>query len=132
MPTCPTEEAASSVKQFKLSENPCLNGKLMEEQFISSFKQNWQANTNLIMKPVEFITDPFKVCIVDDFIECTDILDKVRNEMYELNWNKRNMDLYEFFQSKDLIKLENKFLKNTYEFLKNDIMEWVCKYSANL
>ncbi|GLV32697.1 sudestada1 [Carabus blaptoides fortunei] len=125
MPTCPTEETACAVKQFKLSENPSLNDKLTEEQFVSTLKQNWQANTNITMKSVEFITDPFKVCIVDDFIQYTDILDKIRNEMYELNWNKRNMDLYEFFQSKDLINLENKFLKNMYEFLRNDIMEWM-------
>ncbi|CAH0555517.1 unnamed protein product [Brassicogethes aeneus] len=123
MPTCSRNPNESPKKRLKLSVEA--NKKFTRTEFISKFKDHWVKNTAIKTDGFELITEPFKVCVFSNFIENGDVLNDVRQEFYELDWNNRNMDLYEFFQSKDLKYLNSEHIKNVYNFLKNDALKLV-------
>lgn len=104
---------------------PLLQTKLTTNEFISQFKENWTNTKETEINSVEIINDPFKLCVVKDFLEEADFLRKIREEFNEIQWNQRSLDLYEFHQSKDLQYVELPYLKQFYQFLKNDVMKWV-------
>lgn len=104
---------------------PFLRDDLNGKKFIDQFKQNWLDGVECKIDGVEIIAEPFKVGVVKNFLQDADVLLKVREEFNEIEWNQRSLDLYEFYQSKDLKYIELPYLKLIYEFLKNDVMKWV-------
>nr|CAH7729214.1 unnamed protein product [Callosobruchus chinensis] len=123
MPTCDRDPELHPKKKIRIA--PEISRKLTSKDFMDSIKQNWLKNTNLVNESVELVVDPFKVCILKNFIDNCNFLDEVRREFYELDWNSRNMDLYEFFQSKDLKYLNSEYLKSVFDFLKSDVLKLV-------
>lgn len=124
MPTCARDPEESDIKRQKLSLE--MNSELLDSSFVNNFENIWEQNLPLSNKNLEIIVDPFKVCVIQNFLHNKDLIDEIRQEIYELDFNPRNMDLYEFFQSKDLKYLTSKHLKNFYEFLETHVMPWVC------
>lgn len=74
---------------------------------------------------MEIIIEPFKLCVIKNFLEPNFVLNEVRNEANRIKWNKRRLDLYEFWQTDDLVNAKEKYLKKVYDFLKTDVMPWV-------
>lgn len=124
MPTCsrePPEEP--QLKHPKLS--PELNGAL-EKRDVDNLKENFTKNEPFASEKLQLITEPFKFCVIDDLIHESAILDKVRDEFNEIPWNRRNMDLYELFQSEDLKHLNDfKNVRMVYEFLQTEVLRLV-------
>nr|XP_023022848.1 prolyl 3-hydroxylase sudestada1 [Leptinotarsa decemlineata] len=118
MPTCHRDPDGRPVKKQKVT--PEITKTLLDE-----LKKCWSCNKNLQNNHFELIVEPFKVCVINNLIENSHLLDDIRNEFYELDWNTRNMDLYEFFQSKDLKYLTSEHIRNMFDFLKGDLMQWV-------
>lgn len=106
---------------------PSLRASLANEKFVSRFKNDWVDVKEAQMDGVEILKEPFKLCVIKDFLQDPDFLLKIREEFNEVEWNQRSLDLYEFFQSKDLQHIELPYLKLLYEFLKNDVIKWVCE-----
>lgn len=98
---------------------------LGESKFVEQFKENWIGGKESEVGGVAIKTEPFQVGVVQDFLEDADFLLKIREEFNEIEWNQRTLDLYEYYQSKDLQHIELPHLKLLYEFLKNDVMKWV-------
>ncbi|KAF2899753.1 hypothetical protein ILUMI_02531 [Ignelater luminosus] len=124
MPTCiqdPSTEPPS--KQSKLSLE--LREALTTSTFADNFKKNWNNHKEFTVDNIELIVDPFKVCVIQNFLKDDFIINKVLEEFNELEWNKRNLDLYEFFQSSDLKHIDSKYTKIVYEFLKHNVKNWV-------
>lgn len=124
MPTCARDPEEYANKRQKLSLE--MNSEICNSNFMNNFQKTWKQNLALSNKNLEIIVDPFKVCIIQNFLHNKELINDIRQEIYELDFNPRNMDLYEFFQSKDLKYLNSKHLKNFYEFLEKDVMNWVC------
>lgn len=125
MPTCLPEDTAKAAKQLKLSVE--FSDTFKTPTFIDSFKEVWKSDKPIVESSThEIITEPFKLCVLKNLLHDPSILDNVRQEFNEINWNHRNMDLYELFQSEDLKRLsEFKYINMIYEFLKTDVMNWV-------
>lgn len=125
MPTCTRNpDDAPAPKRHKLSVE--IRDRLLTQQFIDDFKQKWHENAKFNADKVEVITDPFHICVINDFLDNGLLLDAVRNEFYELDWNVRSMDLFEFFQSKDLKYLgSSAMISALHRFLERDVMNWV-------
>lgn len=123
MPTCARDPQEYSNKRQKLSLE--MNAELLDSSFLNNFQEAWKQNLALSNKNSEIIVDPFKVCVLQNFLHSKELINDIRQEIYELDFNPRNMDLYEFFQSKDLKYLKSKHLNNFYEFLEKDVMNWV-------
>lgn len=60
-----------------------------------------------------------------------EFLSKIIDEFNEVEWNERSLDLYEFYQSKDLQHINLPHLKLLYEFLKEDVMKWVSELTGS-
>lgn len=123
MPTCSRDPPQHANKKQKISLE--INTELLNSKFVNIFKDAWKQNVPLSQNDFELIVNPFKVCVVQNFLHA-ELVDEIRQEFYKLDFNPRNMDLYEFFQSKDLKYLNSEPLKSFYEFLKTDVMNWVC------
>ncbi|KAF5306979.1 hypothetical protein FQR65_LT07202 [Abscondita terminalis] len=98
---------------------------LLGPQFKEHFRTQWKNGSSFTDNQVELITDPFKVCVVKNILENKEILNKVVEEFYDIEWNKRSLDLYEFFQSVDLKKINFPNIGNVYDFLKNEVKNWI-------
>ena len=49
----------------------------------------------------ELHVDPFKVCVLSNFVDCkleNEFLENVKNELVGLDFNEKNNDLYKFKQ----------------------------------
>ncbi|XP_025832945.1 prolyl 3-hydroxylase sudestada1 isoform X2 [Agrilus planipennis] len=111
-------------KQFKSSVN--INGDYTNEKFITKFKEHWNNSKPFLFNNSELIVKPFKVTILPNFIEDNFLLTKIREEFNEIEWHKRNMDLYEFLQSSDLKHLgSSKYISIFYKFLEEIAMKWI-------
>lgn len=122
-----TEEAALTAV---VEKTPELRGDLKAEKFVGEFREKWAGTEGVsgAVGGVEIVREPFKVGVVQDFLEDGgEFLLKLRDEFNQIEWNQRSLDLYEFYQSKDLEQVELPHLKLLYEFLKNDVMKWVNK-----
>lgn len=128
MATCASDPIAQN-KRVKLQ--PSLQAELTEPPFVEELRRIWNRNSPISYKNLEVITSPFKVCVVRRLLENEALLDDIRRQLYETNFNVRNMDLYEFFQSKDLkhlISIDS--IKAVYDFLETDLMKWVSRASS--
>lgn len=123
LPTCARDPEQHSKKKQKLSFE--INPELLNPNFIKNVKMNWKQNMPLSIKGIEVVVNPFKVCVLQNFLCNKDLMNEIRQEIYELDFNQRNMDLYEFFQSKDLKYLNSNHLSNFYGFLTKVVMHWV-------
>lgn len=125
MPTCPNDPELQPFKKEEC-ESPELRKTLKDDVFESKFQCSWKSKSCFNVNDVELITNPFDVCVIQNVLEDPSFLSRIRDEFNEVEWNKRNLDLYEFFQSKDLQHIDNlKSIRKAYDFLKNDIMPWV-------
>ncbi|KAF5298184.1 hypothetical protein FQA39_LY02608 [Lamprigera yunnana] len=94
-------------------------------KFIDNFQKRWRNKENLKENGVELLSNPFKVCVVKDVIKDKEFLKKVVEEFNEIRWNKRSLDLYEFFQSTDLKKMKGPHVDVVYNFLKIELKSWI-------
>ncbi|XP_018577996.1 prolyl 3-hydroxylase OGFOD1 isoform X2 [Anoplophora glabripennis] len=128
MPTCGRCPDIQPKKKQKIA--PELNPILLSSSFMETFRENWNKNMKLLDDNIELINVPFKVCVVNNLIDNVHFLECIRQEFYELDWNIRNMDLYEFFQSKDLKYLNYEYVTSILNFLKTDVMNWVANLTG--
>lgn len=131
MITCRNDPDIQPKKKIKL--HPTLRAELTSFSTINDLKTIWRKNSSVLNENLEIITSPFRVCIIKDLLDNPVLLKELKNELYDLNFNLRNMDLYEFFQSKDLQYLTSSVhVKMIYDFLKNDLMKWVSEFRTIL
>lgn len=102
-----------------------INKEFNENDFIKEFQENWNKDQSMITKDVELCIDPFKLCILQNFVSDHVFLNELRLHFNEIAWNKRNLDLYEFYQSKSLKSTDSEYLKTIYDFLNDDVRQWV-------
>lgn len=117
MPTCLPEP--------KIKDKHPIFNKALIPRLLQDFKNHWIKNKPLNNEYFEIITQPWNVCLIKELLEDPTILKDVRQEFYELTWNKRKLDLYNFHQSEDLRSIDSKHIKLIYNFLKNDVMTLV-------
>ncbi|EFA10164.1 prolyl 3-hydroxylase OGFOD1 [Tribolium castaneum] len=129
MPTCSRDPEENPSKRIKVS--PEVRPHLLDTSYKDEFKANWTRNKEFQLDNTELIVQPFKVCVVNNFLENPSFLDEIRQEFNEIDWNVRSLDLYEFFQSKDLKHLTD--LPNInllYKLLQSDVMNWVAEITG--
>ncbi|XP_030764497.1 prolyl 3-hydroxylase OGFOD1 isoform X2 [Sitophilus oryzae] len=127
MPTCSnislciSEDIPEKRKKVSIS----LRSNLSLSSFVQSIQKFWNKNSNFSDNGFEIICYPFKVCVVKNFIENGKFLDKLRQDIYDLKFHLRTMDLYEFFQSRDLQYLSGDRITAIYDLLRKDVLNWV-------
>lgn len=103
------------------------------DEFADNLKQQWFKESTEDYKDAssnaEVYTDPFQICLLPDLLENKDSCKLLVKEMVEkVHWSRKQMDLYEFYQSTDLSNMiECKFLANFLQMLRRSVRPWLEK-----
>lgn len=127
---------ALSVKSMKI------NSKLSNKKFIKDFSTEWFAcdsrrtslstDYNACKKfnsdTVKLFNKPFKLCVMSEFLDNSSFTQQIVDEMSQMEWHRKQMDLYEFHQTTDLANLPpnaKPALQRFYNMLLNDMLPWM-------
>lgn len=120
---------SDSFKKSKIQTNIKLNSKYTDDSFMLKFKENWKnCKTGQFENPFADIHSlPFKISILQEFLENSGKIDGIVNEMTNVNWTRKQLDLYEFYQTADLVNEDRPHLKEFYSMLKTEVRPWIEK-----
>lgn len=111
-----------SLDDIKLNE--CFNSDQVNDEFLS----HWSKAEPFTSKNITLHSDPFQICIVDEFLNDVDVINNIVEDMNTLDWYRKTMDLYEFHRTADLSEISwQRNIKAVYELLKNDVMKWMAQ-----
>lgn len=122
----------------------CVNANLTSKVFMEDFHTEWMESDKKSSKSVEncrkFNSDsvklynkPFKICIVSEFLENRAFTQQMVDEMCQMEWHRKQMDLYEFHQTTDLANLPpnaKPALKRFHNMLTNEMLPWMKKITG--
>ncbi|EAT40794.1 AAEL007501-PA [Aedes aegypti] len=103
-----------------------INRKYMEEGFRKEFSQSWSRSEALRGNDYQLRSEPFQVAVLQEFIEDDEDVCRVTRELEreftEMEWKRKQMDLYEFYQTMDLCAVTKEYLSGFYSNLKEKVM----------
>ncbi|XP_062534061.1 prolyl 3-hydroxylase sudestada1-like isoform X3 [Armigeres subalbatus] len=114
-------------KLLRLEDKPiAISGKYLEQSFRKEFSQSWSQSEPLRGSDFQLRSDPFQVASLQGFLEedevgC-DVTRGLEREFAEMDWKRKQMDLYEFYQTLDLCSVTKKFLSGFYNNLKENVL----------
>lgn len=103
------------------SSNPRLSQSLCRQGVLDEFHQHFTARSKFKIDNVRLYKRPFQVATIDNFVENSSIVKSLVREMEQMQWTRKQMDLYEFYQTTDLANVTLPNLTSFYEFLKNEV-----------
>lgn len=113
-----------------LPVNPCLTSK----KFMEAFNAKWLNSDKsggcqkFNDDSVELYSKPFKICIISELLGNRAFTEQLVDEMAQMEWHRKQMDLYEFHQTTDLANLPpnaKPALKSFYNMLQNELLPWM-------
>uniref|UniRef100_A0A1A9WRR7 uS12 prolyl 3-hydroxylase n=1 Tax=Glossina brevipalpis TaxID=37001 RepID=A0A1A9WRR7_9MUSC len=102
-------------------------------EFTQLLSKQWLAVANDEFKDpdsgVEIYRQPYQICLLPDLLENKDSCKELVKEMVEkVKWSRKQMDLYEFYQSTDLSNMINcQFLAGFLQMLRRTVRPWLEK-----
>ncbi|XP_055377819.1 prolyl 3-hydroxylase sudestada1 [Condylostylus longicornis] len=102
-----------------------MNKDYSNKNFISTLSQSWKNGKDLKEKNVEFYGSPFKLAVVENFFEKENLTTNLLHDILEVDWIKKQMDLYHFRQSDDISKLNAQYLKEFLKLLEDEVKPWI-------
>lgn len=113
---------------WKITDDSCvtipqLNGIYSSPKFMDNFYPLW--------KPIEnencaIFNNPFELAILQSFIQNDDFVENLVDEIStQVNFTRKCMDLYEFYQSTDLANMDTPYLMYFYKFLTEICLPWM-------
>lgn len=137
------QEAANNLNSIKKStmnfKSISINSCLTTEPFVKDFKSKWLlADTmggcqTFNNDSVKLYDKPFKICVISEFLENSSFTQEIVDEMSQMEWHRKQMDLYEFHQTTDLANLPpnaKPALKSIYNMLLNDMLPWMIQVTG--
>lgn len=106
-------------------KTPKLPNSVTDPAVIKNFKQNFAGNNKFKTANVKLLNEPFQVGIVENFLSDKSIIPHLIAEMESVEWTRKQMDLYEFYQTTDLANVQSCHLAKFYNFLNTDVREWM-------
>lgn len=112
------------------------NSTYLSEDFIAKLKTEWinademngiERSTD-INGNVKLYNKPFKICLVQEFLQNKTQVQRMVYEMCQMEWHRKQMDLYEFHQTTDLANISafsKPNLKKFFNMMSNDILPWM-------
>lgn len=103
-----------------------LNPQINNPKFVKNFQDSWNKEQKLTTKEVKLTNGPFQIATISSFLENPDqLIPELVEEFSDVEWNRKEMDLYKFFQSKDLVSVETPLISKFYQFLQSDVKPWM-------
>ncbi|XP_055625978.1 prolyl 3-hydroxylase sudestada1-like isoform X2 [Toxorhynchites rutilus septentrionalis] len=126
---------AQDILEISLNKVPKLEGiikmnrRYHEEEFRRQFKQSWSQKEPFRGNGYKLKSEPFQLAVLEEFLEentkTTDVTRELEREFSEMDWRRKQMDLYEFYQTADLCMVEKRFLASFYSNLKENVLPLV-------
>ncbi|XP_053945938.1 prolyl 3-hydroxylase sudestada1 isoform X1 [Anastrepha ludens] len=115
----------------KITLDLTLNHAYTTPTFTEQLKTQWSAQEKQdfqdAVTAVKVYTDPFQVCLLPDLLQNKTTCRQLVDEMVEkVHWSRKQMDLYEFYQSTDLSNMaECKLLTSFLQMLRRTVRPWL-------
>ncbi|KAH9631946.1 hypothetical protein HF086_000283 [Spodoptera exigua] len=107
-------------------DNPLFNPKIKSQELLERLQTHWKELKDLDTPEVKLTCEPFRLCLLHDFLANSEIINNIVDDMNTLDWSRKKMDLYEFHQTADLASLTwQRSIRGIYELLKTEVMSWV-------
>lgn len=106
-------------------KTPDLSGTLIQPTFIKDFAHNFSGKSAFKTSQMKLMNEPFQAAIVDNFLADKTIIPKIVTEMESMQWTRKQMDLYEFYQTTDLANIQTPYIAQFYQFLNTDVRNWM-------
>lgn len=129
----PWIESDVKLKNGNLNEGESisLNENLIKDKFVENFSQSFANRKSYEAENVKLYNDPFQVSVVNDFLLDPSIIPKlIEEEMDKIEWTRKQMDLYEFYQTTDLANIDTPYLSKFYNFINVDVRNWMEKLTG--
>jgi len=98
----------------------------INEWNVEEFRKKWELEDAWQDEKLQLLKEPFQLCRLFDFLKDESVIEKLVDEFAVVDFDRRQMDLYEFYQSKDMANFSNSsstpFLKAFYHKLKSTVM----------
>ena len=107
-----------------------LNELYLKEAFIKDFRQKWDKEIEIKNENLRTIHNPFHIGILQNFLDDETTIKHLAKEFNDVEWHRKQMDLYEFHQTLDLCNFDNEYLKVYYNYLKTTIMPWMAELTG--
>ncbi|XP_052749858.1 prolyl 3-hydroxylase sudestada1 isoform X2 [Galleria mellonella] len=112
-------------------DEPKFNPSLKSQDVIDKLTTHWQEMKAFKTDEVTLTCDPFRVCLVHELLANPDIINNIVDDMNTLDWSRKKMDLYEFYQTADLSSLTwQRSIRGIHELLKTEVMSWVSQVTG--
>ncbi|XP_055523533.1 prolyl 3-hydroxylase sudestada1-like isoform X3 [Wyeomyia smithii] len=122
-------ECAPEVDRHKLrrlEESVTINPVYVDEEFKSRFSQSWTRNEFLQGEDFELKNRPFPLAVLQRFLDeneqSANITKQLEREFSVMDWKRKQMDLYEFYQTVDLCGVQQPTLARFYRLLKEKVL----------
>ncbi|CRL06983.1 CLUMA_CG019975, isoform A [Clunio marinus] len=102
-----------------------INKNLILPTFAQDFSKSFKNTQKFSRNFVELKNKPFQVAVVEHFLDDKFFITGLVNEIENIEWTRKQMDLYEFYQSTDLANIENEYLATFFKFLNTDVRLWM-------
>lgn len=116
----------------RLNESFELNPILQSPNTMRLLKYAWKNEQTLFdfNKKYEILVKPFKIGILQDFLDDEKLIFNLIKEINESEWKRLHMDMYEFYQTTDLFNVKSLYLTRFYKYLHDMIMPYLQKITG--
>lgn len=111
--------------QKQPAATPALAKSLTVKNTVASFHQNFTVKKSLKASNIHLMSEPFQVARVDEFLANPSPIEELVSEMEGMEWTRKQMDLYEFYQTTDLANVTSPALSSFYRFLNTEVVDWM-------
>lgn len=107
-----------------------LNDLLIKNDFINNFADSFKKKKSMKADNAQLLNDPFQIAVIKHLLKDPELIPKLVEEIESIEWNKKQMDLYEFYQSTDLVNVKSPYISSFYNFITNDMKDWMEKLTG--
>ncbi|KAM8947697.1 prolyl 3-hydroxylase OGFOD1 [Pelodytes ibericus] len=102
-----------------------ISGGLRDQAGRDAARQAWERREAGKYGSVILDSVPFPHCVIQPFIESSEFLDGLKEELLQLNFNQKSNDLYKFRQSEDLKRRKEPHITALRQVLFEDFRLWL-------
>lgn len=128
-----------TAKQRAKLESMSVSTRLTTKDFMDQFHSEWFAADKsksseqeqckyMSSDSIRLYNWPFKLCIMSQFLQDSSLTEQMVDEMSQMEWHRKQMDLYEFHQTTDLANVQastKPALSSFYNMLTNEMLPWM-------
>ncbi|KAK7080128.1 Prolyl 3-hydroxylase ogfod1 [Halocaridina rubra] len=103
-----------------------LNNRYSKEDCKSDITETWKQSSDLYKENgLQVLSYPFRCTYIPSFLQDEQLLQKVKEELENIEFIQKNNDLYKFQQTSDLKKVTSPYISKLREFLYGDFRKWL-------